>query len=111
MGRIEGKGSTLGADQMQNENNKFAHVLLFSCPACRHPLASACLSDYSTLEIADGHWFRPHCHCGWTGDVIGLKAKKHWVESWLAAPTDPGGSCETTSVETTQPARGGTRSN
>jgi hypothetical protein len=80
----------------------FAHVLLFSCPRCERPLASACASAGKNLEIADAHWFSPHCHCGWTGDVIGLTAVKHWVESWSenvpvgeAAP----GSCDSETLK------------
>lgn len=78
---------------------QFAHVLLFACPRCGRPLASACASKGSNLETADAHWFNPHCHCGWTGDVIGLTAVKHWVESWSVEPgTAPAdgssGSCD-----------------
>lgn len=61
---------------------QFAHVLLFECPQCGRPLASACASTKKNLEDADAHWFNPHCHCGWTGDVIGVTAQRHWVESW-----------------------------
>src|SRR5262245_62059425 len=58
---------------------RFAHVLLFDCPVCRHPLASACLANDRSLEVADRHWFTPHCHCGWSGDVVGVTARRHWV--------------------------------
>jgi hypothetical protein len=74
-----------------------AHVLLFACPQCDRPLASACASTKQNLEDADAHWFNPHCHCGWTGEVIGLKAVRHWVEPWQGnAPLGTGvpGSCE-----------------
>jgi len=72
-----------------------AHVLLFACPNCRRPLASACASEAKNLEVADGHWFNPHCHCGWTGDVIGLEAVKHWVEPWnIPITEDASGSCD-----------------
>ena len=78
---------------------QFAHVLLFACPHCGRPLASACASNRSNLEVADAHWFNPHCHCGWEGEVIGLTAVKHWVEPWSAEPgmvLKPGanGSCD-----------------
>jgi hypothetical protein len=76
---------------------QFAHVLLFECPQCRRPLASACASTKQNLEDADAHWFNPHCHCGWTGPVIGLTAIKHWVEAWESGATlEPGspGSCD-----------------
>jgi hypothetical protein len=63
-------------------NEQFAHVLLFACPRCGSPLASACASTKRNLEQADAHWFNPHCHCGWTGEVMGVAAVKHWVEAW-----------------------------
>jgi hypothetical protein len=81
---------------MQTAAEQFAHVLLFSCPECRRPLASACASTEKNLENADAHWFNPHCHCGWIGDVVGVTALKHWVEPWKSkAPIGPGvpGSC------------------
>jgi hypothetical protein len=67
---------------LENLAETFAHVLLFACPMCARPLASACASTKQNLEVADAHWFTPHCHCGWSGDVIGVTAVKHWVESW-----------------------------
>jgi len=77
-------------------SDQFAHVLLFACPHCGRPLASACASIAGNLEIADAHWFQPHCHCGWTGDVIGMTAIKHWVEAWNEGPgpNEPAGSCD-----------------
>jgi hypothetical protein len=78
-------------------NTQFAHVLLFACPRCARPLASACINSKRSLEDADAHWFNPHCHCGWTGDVSGVSAVKHWVEPWeLVAPMGKGvpGSCD-----------------
>ena len=67
---------------MEIVNSSFAHVLLFACPQCGIPLASACATTDRNLESADAHWFNPHCPCGWTGSVIGLDARKHWVEPW-----------------------------
>jgi hypothetical protein len=63
-------------------NVEFAHVFLFRCPACARPLAAACASTQSSLELADAHLFDPHCHCGWTGTLMGLESVKHWVEQW-----------------------------
>lgn len=67
---------------MQQTTEAFAHVLLFACPQCNRPLASACASAKRSLEDADAHYFNPHCHCGWTGPVVGLEAVKHWVHPW-----------------------------
>ena len=87
---------------------QFAHVLLFSCPMCGRPLASACADQELNLEQADAHWFNPHCHCGWTGDVIGVTAVRHWVEPWHGAPIERGsGSCD--SEEGVEEQAGGTR--
>ncbi|MGC1188605.1 MAG: hypothetical protein WA871_14555 [Candidatus Acidiferrales bacterium] len=54
-----------------------------------------------SLEDADAHWFNPHCHCGWTGDVNGVSAVKHWVTPWQSSVPvgdDVPGSCEGPSV-------------
>ena len=78
-------------------NNKFAHVLLFACPLCERPLSSACFNTKRSLEDADAHWFNPHCHCGWTGDVRGITAVKHWVQPWQEPKlvrNDNAGSCD-----------------
>lgn len=75
-------------------SEQFAHVLLFSCPNCDSPLASACVSTRKNLEPAEAHWFSPHCHCGWTGDVMGVNAVKHWVEPWEEAPRNAATSCD-----------------
>src|SRR5271165_844415 len=58
---------------------EFAHVFLFRCAACGRPLASACASTQSNLELADAHLFDPHCFCGWTGTLMGLESVKHWL--------------------------------
>ena len=82
---------------MQNKTAQFAHVLLFACPECGRPLASACFNTKQSLEDADAHWFNPHCPCGWTGDVAGVTAIKHWVEPWrvkLPAGIEVPGSCD-----------------
>ena len=82
---------------MQTATENFSHVLLFACPQCWRPLASACASANRNLEIADAHWFSPHCHCGWSGPVVGAQALKHWVEPWMipvSAGPDATGSCD-----------------
>jgi hypothetical protein len=60
----------------------YAHVLLFACPQCSRPLATACASPKRSLEDADAHRFDPHCHCGWAGPLVGFEASKHWVQPW-----------------------------
>ena len=86
---------------METVTISFAHVLLFACPKCGIPLASACASTEKNLEAADFHWFNPHCPCGWTGSVIGIEAAKHWVEPWkIPIKIEPGadGSCDSEST-------------
>jgi hypothetical protein len=75
---------------LQNITEHFAHVLLFACPQCERPLASACASSKQNLEEADAHFFNPHCHCGWTGTVVGMEAVKHYVERWRAFTAEVG---------------------
>ena len=77
-------------------SEQFAHVLLFTCPDCGRPLASACASNNRNLEVADAHWFQPHCYCGWLGDVAGILAVKHWVEPWAGKGriANGNGSCD-----------------
>ena len=82
---------------MQTAIAQYAHVLLFACPQCGRPLASACFNSKTSLEDADAHWFNPHCHCGWTGEVSGVSAIKHWIQPWqygIALGMDAPGSCE-----------------
>lgn len=82
---------------METVTRSFAHVLLFACPKCGIPLATACASLEKNLEVADAHWFDPRCPCGWTGAVIGVEALKHWVEQWnipVNLGPDATGSCE-----------------
>ena len=92
---------TLGTEgRLPDIKEHFAHVLLFACPECERPLASACASGKKNLEEADAHFFNPHCHCGWSGPVAGMEAVKHWVQAWrefkpeagAARPSD--GSCD-----------------
>jgi 8-oxo-dGTP diphosphatase len=72
----------------------YAHVLLFSCPQCGGPLASACASTKRNLEQAEAHWFTPRCHCGWTGDTLGVIAVQHWVEPWAEPPRVEATKCD-----------------
>jgi len=68
------------------DTENYAHVLLFACPNCERPLVSACASTKKNLEVAEAEWFAPHCLCGWTGDLAGVTALKHWVEGWEGNP-------------------------
>jgi hypothetical protein len=61
-------------------NEIYAHFFLFTCVACDGYLASVCSSWQRNLEPADGHLFSLQCHCGWTGELVGFAARRHWVE-------------------------------
>jgi len=83
---------------METVTDSYAHALLFACPQCGIPLASACASTEKNLEMADAHYFNPHCQCGWTVSVSGFHALKHWVERWkipVNIRRDAAGSAET----------------
>jgi len=67
---------------MQTVTGSFSHILLFACPQCGSPLASASVSTEKNLEVTDAQWANPRCDCGWTGSVVGVQAVKHWVEPW-----------------------------
>jgi hypothetical protein len=34
------------------------------------------------MEETDSRPFVLRCSCGWKGEMIGLAAKRHWVEAW-----------------------------
>jgi hypothetical protein len=76
---------------MEAVTSSIAHVLLFACPKCGVPLASACASAERNLEVADAHWFNPHCSCGWTGSVSGIEAVQHYIHDWkIPVNLEPG---------------------
>jgi len=63
---------------------EFAHVFLFRCPACHGAVTSVCFNSESNLEMADEEVLRPTCDCGWSGELSGFMAVRHWVHSWEA---------------------------
>ncbi len=60
----------------------FVHVLLFQCPSCSNPVSAHKLAPHRSLEEADGSAFPLECNCGWSGEMVGLRARRHWVEPW-----------------------------
>ncbi len=68
----------MGPDVVRKEI--YAHFFLFRCETCGGFLASVCSSSRSNLEPADAHIFNLHCHCGWTAELAGFAALRHWVE-------------------------------
>jgi hypothetical protein len=82
---------------METVTESYAHVLLFACPKCGIPLASACASPWKNLEITDAHYFNPHCPCGWTGGSErrrGREALGRSLEDSGQIRAGRGGSCD-----------------
>lgn len=65
---------------MTRNSEPFVHVLLFECPECLEPVSSAIATAERNMEDTDGRSFAIHCDCGWAGNQMGLKAKRHWVD-------------------------------
>jgi len=67
---------------MQECAEQFAHVMLFQCPTCGFALSLALVRDEGNIEQIDGSSYAFRCSCGWSGDLLGLSAKRHWAEPW-----------------------------
>jgi len=77
---------------MIDTGKRFAHVILFECPHCKGPLASAFSSLNETMECLDGGQFSAVCRCGWMGSGLDLLAVKKSVQPWEVM-------CETVPVQ------------
>ncbi len=62
----------------------FVHVLLFECSQCGSPVPSAITSDNRNVEEIDARSIPVKCQCGWSGNLLGADAKRHWVEAWAS---------------------------
>lgn len=60
----------------------FLHVLAFDCPNCGSPICTQSLTPERTLERNDSASFRVACPCAWSGELLGVQARFHWVELW-----------------------------
>jgi len=67
----------------------FVHVLLFECPKCGKPVSTHHTSSDSNLELVDGSAHDLTCQCGWSGSQLGLRARRHWTESWPVPASSP----------------------
>jgi hypothetical protein len=64
-------------------STRYVHTLLFRCPDCDSPIAISCVNEGRNLEATDGESLRIFCtSCYNSSYVIGLMAKKHYVENW-----------------------------
>jgi hypothetical protein len=71
---------------MQGARKDFVHILLFECPSCRLPVVHALTSESKNIENIDLEFHTAICSCGWSGKLLGLDARRHWVESWNEPP-------------------------
>ena len=62
----------------------FVHVLLFECPNSGDPIAAHLIARDANMEIVDASNFDLKCGCNWTGQQLGIRARRHWVEPWSA---------------------------
>lgn len=69
---------------MDSARERFAHVILFQCPQCQGPLASAFTSSNNDIKSLDGGQFGAVCRCGWIGDGLDLLAVNKSVQRWEA---------------------------
>lgn len=68
---------------MDERSERYVHVLLFECSQCNEPVTSAQVSEERSLEKVDGQPVSCHCNnCGWSGSLLGLHSRQHWVEPW-----------------------------
>jgi hypothetical protein len=67
---------------MRRPMERFVHVMLFECPDCTLAIPLALTRDRRNFEDSDGHAFTLRCSCGWSGVLLGVLARRHWVEGW-----------------------------
>jgi hypothetical protein len=60
----------------------FVHVMLYKCPECGAPIATALVKEHRNVEPIDGKVIQIQCLCGWSGQLLGVTAMRHWVEAW-----------------------------
>jgi hypothetical protein len=68
---------------MDGKHSTFVHSLLFRCEECKQPLAMCVISTERNGEDVDGNSFDLLCECGWSRDLLGMQAIRHWVTPWL----------------------------
>jgi hypothetical protein len=68
---------------------QFARVILFQCPQCRGPLASAFSCSNADMQALDGGQFSAVCRCGWMGNGLGLSAVVESLQPWETVAEAP----------------------
>jgi hypothetical protein len=74
---------------MISTHKQFAHVVLFHCPRCRGPIASAFSSSNENLEKLEEGEFGAVCRCGWIGNGLDLTAVNQSIQPWEAICEPP----------------------
>jgi hypothetical protein len=74
---------------MLAERKQYAHVVLFTCPRCRGPIASAFASSNESLESLGEGEFGAVCRCGWIGNGLDLTAVNQSIQPWEAICEPP----------------------
>lgn len=67
---------------MARTTSMFVHVLLFECPKSGDPIPAHLVARDSNMESIDASNFDLRCACNWTGQQLGIRARRHWVEPW-----------------------------
>lgn len=74
---------------MLSTREQFARVILFQCPQCRGPLASAFTCSNADMQAFEGGQFSAVCRCGWMGNGLDLSAVIESVQPWEAVAEAP----------------------
>jgi hypothetical protein len=80
---------------------QFAHVVLFHCPRCRGPIASAFSSSNPSLEKLTESEFGAVCRCGWIGNGLDLTAVNQSIQPWEALCEPPTAAQRLSATEAT----------
>ena len=67
---------------VENTAHTYLHLLVFQCPQCGDPISVPMLSEVRSLEQADGTTCKLACSCGYSREVLGIQARRHYVEPW-----------------------------
>jgi hypothetical protein len=74
---------------MLSATAQYARVILFQCPQCRGPLASASSFSNADMQTLEGGQFSAVCRCGWMGNGLDLSGVIESVQPWEAVAETP----------------------
>ena len=64
---------------MDTQRMPYVHLLLFLCRRCEEPLVISVVSEAANLEKVDCDSYHVKCQCGWSNNLLGVEAARHWV--------------------------------